>query len=922
MDEVLSEEAIEIDYGDVLMEKSIFQSIKALLLILNSYDLNLDLDAVFARIKADHFNLKADLLDAFPQFLTLITPPDDAPSKMQQAKECLIEAIGNYLLTSEFIRSETDPPEDDLIALEPEDDRSEEKFRMVLAHVQDSLNRLKGRNPEQFEVALSEFVDLGQLFDSPISLRSLLTGQGIQDLLISHILPQLDRALGNMQEVNSDFSILLTPANYPIDEEVEVDYGVPETAEDQAIYGTRVPGSGYVLFTDTQGNKVRDYPGNQAIITLKDIDLDKNPEATDTVTVQVSSSTQLEPEALSLAETGPSTGVFYGTIPLDVGGQLVVDGNLEVAIGDGLLVHYDDVANDYGSPAVSEDRTVYTGGSWSGHLDKDMVWSKAGSPYIISGDLIIDPNVNLIIEPGVEVRFLANYDQNNQGSYSQDSELIIYGQLIAEGTEAEPIIFTSTSFEPQAGDWGGINCGVDYSGEYYNISGKAQMSHCQIRYAEVGVYAEDTVVNLTDCLVEYCSSDGINFYGDGADGLILRTTIQRCGERGIYVYYGSDAIIRDCLSQENGRDGLYINRAGVLVEGSRFINNGVEDWWEINGISIYRGSWSDEIPQAIRNCQIMGSRYGVYYRSYYYDYYSELPPLVIENCLIRGKEYGVYIDAQVNNVGIAGNLVQVSGCDLSGSGYLDSNQPGLAVYNDSPFAQDCRFNYWGNEATAQMNAGGNPKDIGVIYDIFDESYYGLVNYAGWLIASPNFPPSVQPLTASTMAGISVAIELIGTDVNNDQLTYSIATPPTHGQVEIVGNIATYTADTYFAGYDAFTYTATETATDNKLTSIPAIVRIWVEPGVNVPVLNPIGNREGNENQELSFTVSGTGPGENIPELKVIKGLPQGASFIDTHDGTGLFTCTPTYEQAGQYNLTFASIFGVLSDTETIIIQQF
>ena len=57
---------------------------------------------------------------------------------------------------------------------------------------------------------------------------------------------------------------------------------------------------------------------------------------------------------------------------------------------------------------------------------------------------MIDYNTTLTIEPGVEVKFIADYDQQNLGDYSSDSELLVQGRLVANGTAAEPIIFTST----------------------------------------------------------------------------------------------------------------------------------------------------------------------------------------------------------------------------------------------------------------------------------------------------------------------------------------------------------------------------------------------------------------------------------------------------------------------------------------------
>jgi len=79
------------------------------------------------------------------------------------------------------------------------------------------------------------------------------------------------------------------------------------------------------------------------------------------------------------------------------------------------------------------------------------IWSKEKSPYLVSGDLNIPINENLIIEPGVKIIF--------QGHYKFD----IIGQLLALGNRNDSIIFTvndtlgfSNSAIPD-GSWNGIN---------------------------------------------------------------------------------------------------------------------------------------------------------------------------------------------------------------------------------------------------------------------------------------------------------------------------------------------------------------------------------------------------------------------------------------------------------------------------------
>lgn len=57
-----------------------------------------------------------------------------------------------------------------------------------------------------------------------------------------------------------------------------------------------------------------------------------------------------------------------------------------------------------------------------GHISTDTTWSKASSPYMIKGNVIVDFGATLTIEPGVEVKFTDTYN------------LFIDGNLTAIGT--------------------------------------------------------------------------------------------------------------------------------------------------------------------------------------------------------------------------------------------------------------------------------------------------------------------------------------------------------------------------------------------------------------------------------------------------------------------------------------------------------
>ncbi|MDI9311875.1 MAG: hypothetical protein QM535_16805 [Limnohabitans sp.] len=84
-----------------------------------------------------------------------------------------------------------------------------------------------------------------------------------------------------------------------------------------------------------------------------------------------------------------------------------------------------------------------------GSIDKDRVLSK-NQIYLLRGNVYVTNEATLTIEPGTLIR----------GDFSSNGCLIVTkgSKIIAQGEEANPIIFTSNKpdSERKAGDWGGI----------------------------------------------------------------------------------------------------------------------------------------------------------------------------------------------------------------------------------------------------------------------------------------------------------------------------------------------------------------------------------------------------------------------------------------------------------------------------------
>ena len=137
--------------------------------------------------------------------------------------------------------------------------------------------------------------------------------------------------------------------------------------------------------------------------------------------------------------------------------------------------------------------TVINGGV----ISSDTTWTTGNSPVVVTGNIRVDEGATLTIEPGVTVTFTGNY-------YFE-----IRGALVASGTSANYITFTSNLTSPLLGSWVGIrNWAYEaQSSPYVRSKGNITINYCIVEYAATGVQGwleNDGSGNIASVIISNC----------------------------------------------------------------------------------------------------------------------------------------------------------------------------------------------------------------------------------------------------------------------------------------------------------------------------------------------------------------------------------------------------------------------------------
>jgi PKD repeat protein len=171
----------------------------------------------------------------------------------------------------------------------------------------------------------------------------------------------------------------------------------------------------------------------------------------------------------------------------------------------------------------------------------------------------------------------------------------------------------------------------------------------------------------------------------------------------------------------------------------------------------------------------------------------------------------------------------------------------------------------------------------------------------------NQKPTLLPIVnQSVVEGDTIAFNIISSDPDSTIDSLYIEGAPRRATLSIHGDgTATFNFIPLFN--QSGTYPLLIIVLDNGgLADTQQVLLQVVEAGNQPPVLAHITDRTVNENATITINVSAVDPDSTIPILSVLN-LPANATFTDSADGHGLFRFSPSYYQAGSYNIQFMAL---------------
>jgi hypothetical protein len=203
-----------------------------------------------------------------------------------------------------------------------------------------------------------------------------------------------------------------------------------------------------------------------------------------------------------------------------------------------------------------------------GPIVQDTVWQ---GNVLITDTVVIKPGVTLTVLPGTRVKF-----QHYRGYREPEKRLSlqIFGSIIAEGTAAQPIYFTSDAVDPQNGDWSMVRL--------VSPTGQSRFHYCVFEFAQHGLNVWQASPEIANCIFRWNNWEGV-YFESYSQPTFNYCQIYENGYNGLAAEQSNTIVMDYCEVWHNGTNGIHIDNSIAEIRESRIHNN------LANGLSVDDG---------------------------------------------------------------------------------------------------------------------------------------------------------------------------------------------------------------------------------------------------------------------------------------------------------------------------------------------
>jgi len=389
----------------------------------------------------------------------------------------------------------------------------------------------------------------------------------------------------------------------------------------------------------------------------------------------------------------------------------------------------------------------------SGRISTNTTWSRANSPYLVVDDVMVETDIFLTIEAGVEVRFASG------------KNLIIDGAFIAQGNSTHKITFTSNSATPKLGDWGTIRfrdssidnaCIIDWAIIEYARAGvtlyrsSPKIDNSTFRFNTDGLYSEsEGIARISNAVFHNNTSSGVSGSLSYTTRSEISDSLIQNNAYGVNSYGGSLTIQNSNISKNTygvrannvriQETVISYNTYGVWVYGtSQILGSNIS--YNTDGITAGGYGTSVYISKSVIS---ENNDKGISPEWYYGDY-----------------AYATFAISYSSITGNKGNGIISKGSSGTNTIHFSNlyNNTPYDVYNAAPYSGtygdvNATNNWWGTTDTAQIDQK--------IYDYYDNFDLKKVFYRPILDSAVTIPPIAHDVAIVNVTASPTSVEKWG-----------------------------------------------------------------------------------------------------------------------------------------------------------------